>query len=51
MCTVMHDSRCINCGDPETESHKLLLRNNSHDEVPLCDGCHEAIQQELDVSN
>jgi len=41
------NSECINCGDPDTEEHELMVRNQNHDRVPLCEGCHEAISGEL----
>ncbi|QLD86206.1 hypothetical protein HWV23_10890 [Natronomonas halophila] len=43
----MGEESCINCGAAETETYELLVRNTNHDEVPLCDGCYEAIQEEL----
>jgi len=38
---------CTNCGEPAADTFELLVRNRNHDEVPLCDACHEAIQAEL----
>lgn len=43
----MTEYRCINCGDPDAEPYDLLVRNTSHDGVPLCEACHESIRQEL----
>jgi NAD-dependent SIR2 family protein deacetylase len=45
----MGEDSCINCGASDTERYELLVRNTNHDEVPLCDACYEAIQQELDA--
>ena len=46
----MTEHQCINCGAPEAEPYELLVRNRSHDSVPLCDECHVAIERELDES-
>lgn len=46
----MAEYRCLNCGDPEADTYELLVRNNSHDEVPLCDECHDAIDEELSAA-
>jgi hypothetical protein len=43
----MGEESCINCGADDVDTYELLVRNTNHDEVPLCDGCYEAIQQEL----
>lgn len=47
---VMDGYRCINCGDPAADTYELMVRNNNHDEVPLCDECHDAIDRELSAS-
>lgn len=44
----MSDERCINCGDPDVDSYGLMVRNNSHDGVLLCEDCYEAIKRELE---
>lgn len=46
----MDEYRCLNCGDPDADTYELLVRNNSHDEVPLCDECHDAIDEELSTT-
>lgn len=43
----MDECRCLNCGVPGADTYELLVRNNSHDEVPLCEECHDAIDEEL----
>lgn len=43
----MTDDRCTNCGTTADGTYELLIRSRSHDEVPLCDACHEAIEDEL----
>jgi hypothetical protein len=43
----MSEDACVNCGNPDTEAYELMVRNTSHDSVPLCEVCHEAIQREL----
>lgn len=47
---AMDERRCLNCGDPEADTYELLVRNNSHDEVPLCGECHDAIERELSTN-
>ena len=39
---------CVNCGAPDTERYELMVRNTTHEGVPLCGECHEAISDELD---
>jgi NAD-dependent SIR2 family protein deacetylase len=41
------ETDCVNCGDPDAEQYDLMVRNTSHDEVPLCEECHKAISEEL----
>ena len=41
------ESDCVNCGDPDTERYDLIVRNTNHDQVPLCEDCHDAITDEL----
>lgn len=43
----MSNGRCINCGHPDAEPYELLVRSTSHDRVPLCETCHEAIEREM----
>lgn len=43
----MSQLHCLNCGTPTKATYDLVLRGNDHDDVPLCDACHEAIQQEM----
>lgn len=43
----MAKESCINCGETEVTYHDITLRGSRHDGVPLCEGCHGAIQQEL----
>lgn len=50
VCPVLPDmaeGRCINCGGPGAESYDLLVRSTSHEEVLLCETCHEAIRREM----
>ena len=39
---------CVNCGAPDTERYELMVRNTTHEGVPLCGECHEAISDELE---
>lgn len=39
--------QCLNCGAAAADTYDLLVRSNNHKEVPLCDACHEAIQEEI----
>ena len=43
----MTEERCVNCGSPGAEPHDLLVRSTSHEEVLLCETCHEAIRREM----
>lgn len=43
----MEEHRCLNCGTPAADTYELLVRNTEHDEVPLCESCHDAIEAEL----
>lgn len=38
---------CLNCGDATADTYELLLRNNNYRDVPLCDDCHDAIQETI----
>ena len=38
---------CVNCGAPDTARYDLMVRDTTHDKVPLCEECHEAISDEL----
>ena len=38
---------CVNCGAPDTARYELMVRNTTHEGVPLCEECHEAISDEL----
>lgn len=42
---------CMNCGAPAANTYELLLRNNNHSEVPLCEECYDAIQREISIGN
>lgn len=42
----MVEHRCINCNAPDAKPYDMLIRSNSHEDVYLCDTCHEAIQEE-----
>ena len=42
------DRDCVNCGAPDTARYELMVRNTTHEGVPLCEECHEAISDELD---
>jgi NAD-dependent SIR2 family protein deacetylase len=44
----MTEHRCTNCGSTAADTYELLIRSRSHEEVPLCEACHEAIRAELD---
>ena len=44
----MTEERCTNCGTPADGTYELLIRSRSHDGVPLCDECHDAIRAEID---
>ena len=39
---------CVNCGAVDTERYELMVRNTTHEGVPLCEECHDAISDELD---
>lgn len=43
----MTEHRCLNCNEPGAEPYDLMVRSKSHEDVYLCDECHEAIQQEM----
>lgn len=43
----MPENRCINCGDPNAHPYELMIRSTRHEEVFLCETCHEAIQEEM----
>lgn len=43
----MVDRPCLNCGEPATERCDLLVRGNEHEDVALCEACHDAIQAEI----
>ena len=38
---------CVNCGAQDTALYELMVRNNTHDQVPLCEECYQAISDEL----
>lgn len=43
----MDEHRCKNCGGDAADTYELLIRSRNHQEVPLCEECHEAIRAEL----
>lgn len=43
----MADRRCTNCGNPESETYELRLQSTTGTEVPLCEECHEALDEEF----
>lgn len=43
----MTEHRCLNCRAPDAEPYDLLVRSNAHEDVYLCDACHDAIQAEM----
>lgn len=44
---TMAQHRCLNCNEPGAEPYDLMVRSKSHEDVYLCDECHEAILQEM----
>ena len=43
----MTERNCLNCGAPAADTYALRVRSTDHDEVPLCEECHEAIEREI----
>ena len=42
----MSKHRCLNCNASDASSYDLTVRSNTHEDVYLCDECHDALQQE-----
>lgn len=43
----MPEHRCLNCKAPDASPYDLMVRSNAHEDVYLCDECHDAIQNEI----
>lgn len=43
----MTEHHCINCNAPDADPYDLFLRSTTHEDVYLCEACHDAIQQEM----
>lgn len=42
--------RCSNCGSADADTYELLVRGDQPTQAHLCDPCHEALKEEVDIA-
>jgi hypothetical protein len=44
---IIDNGNCTNCGGEDTDTYYIKIRGETHDEVPLCEECHNAISNDI----